>query len=385
MAELKIFKVRYHIITPVHIGTGEDLSPFEYVIKDGFLHRIEPDELIADLPENQLQKFYSFIEGNNLIGLRNIVMENFDESRYSKYRIRVTQNIEEKYRQNIKRVENQLLISPFLRTASNLQPYIPGSSIKGAIRTAIIDKILRGKKHKPNLKDKFWEEEVLEAVIQVRRKAAWKTGRQGKFEKGFEEKMEFRPEIRRDPFRSIKVSDVSVSDEFIGVGEVFNVRVNEKRGRLEKIGIQMFKEVLYGEINLNKKVEFEGEIRIDEILNKMDYAGREFRGRWIPMELTKDDIISACNEFYIGEFERERKFFELAIEMHDIIDRIRAFFKLGKDEFILRIGRFSGITAITINKYRKPHNVKWGTTKNLFEGRYPMGWIKVKFLNQKGG
>ncbi len=224
------------------------------------------------------------------------------------------------------------------------------------MRTAIIDEIVnekakQDKNYKPDHKDSHWE---LLAMGAVEKK---KSG-------------EIAAEIRKDPFIALKVADIFISDDFMRVGEVLNVRVNKNRGKIEKVGIQMFKEVLNGVINLNKPVEFEGEIRIDEILkiNNSNY---------LPMTLTKDYIIKACNAFYTQEFEGK---FEFATEMHDIINKLRVLLSVGKDEFIIRVGRFSGVTAVTINKFRKPHNRKWGNTKNLFEGMFPMGWVKVKFL-----
>jgi hypothetical protein len=182
----------------------------------------------------------------------------------------------------------------------------------------------------------------------------------------------------------LKISDVYLSDEFFQVGEVLNARVNEKRGKVETVKIQMFKDVLLGEVNLNREVEFEGEIRIDEILSEAEYKGAETGGKiekWIKRNLSKDYLIRACNNFYLGEFERERKFFEFAVDMGDVLDKIRKILTPSKEEFVIRVGRFSGITAVTVDEIRQPHNRKWGKTKNLYEGRFPMGWIKVKFLS----
>ncbi len=90
-------------------------------------------------------------------------------------------------------------------------------------------------------------------------------------------------------------------------------------------------------------------------------------------------IIEACNSFYSEEFRREQEFYEFAVDMGDIINSMRNLLRVGSNECLIRVGRFSGVYAVTINK-RKPHNRKWGTTRNLFEGKYPMGWMKIKFI-----
>jgi len=58
---------------------------------------------------------------------------------------------------------------------------------------------------------------------------------------------------------------------------------------------------------------------------------------------------------------------------------MRALLSPGKDECIIRVGRFSGISAVTINNFR----IKEAKTRNLFEGKYPMGWVKIKFIGEE--
>ncbi|MFN3134658.1 MAG: type III-A CRISPR-associated RAMP protein Csm5 [Candidatus Kryptonium sp.] len=359
MAE--IYKVKYQILTPIHIGTGEDLTPFDYVIVKDEFHRVIADEIISSLDKEQLNKFYALVEQNNITSLRGLIVENFDEKKFSKYKVRVTKNVAEKYQENLRNVNNQLLISPFVRVDGDFRPYIPGSSIKGAIRTAIIDQVAKENpeiikrilSNEKEYKSNTWEHKLLKAVRVDQKKK--------------EEKVD----ISRDPFRALKISDVFVSDEVMRIGEVLNAKVDERRNRLATIGIQMIKEVIAGEIITGGSVEFEGEVIIDDFLPKV---------KGVSMSLTKDFIISSCNQFYGEEFKLEREFYEFAIEMNEVIDKMRNLLRVGRDECIIRVGRFSGVYAVTISG-RKPHNKRWGRTRNLFEGRYPMGWMKVKFLS----
>lgn len=355
MAE--IYKVKYQILTPIHIGTGEDLTPFDYVIVKDEFHRVNADEIISSLSQEQLNKFYALIERNNITSLRELIVENFDAEKFSKYKVSVTQNVAEKYRENLKNVNNQLLISPFVRVAGDFRPYIPGSSIKGAIRTAIIDQVAKNNpevikrivSNEKEYKSNTWEHKLLKAVtVDQRRK---------------EEKVD----ISKDPFRVLKISDVFVSDEVMKIGEVLNAKVDKRRNRLATVGIQMIKEVIAGEIMTSRAVEFEGEIVIDDFLPKV---------KGVSMSLTKDFIISSCNQFYEEEFKREREFYEFAVDMSEVIERMRNLLKVGQDECIVRVGRFSGVYAVTISERKKE-----GKTRNLFEGKYPMGWMKIKFVS----
>ena len=54
---------------------------------------------------------------------------------------------------------------------------------------------------------------------------------------------------------------------------------------------------------------------------------------------------------------------------------------LDNDSFLVRVGRFSGVESVTLDNYRNPkppgNKTTWGTSRNLAESKYPMGWIKV--------
>ena len=54
-----------------------------------------------------------------------------------------------------------------------------------------------------------------------------------------------------------------------------------------------------------------------------------------------------------------------------------------ENEFIIRVGRHSGVESVTLDEYRNPQppgKVKsWGNTRNIADGFYPMGWIKMRY------
>jgi len=68
-------------------------------------------------------------------------------------------------------------------------------------------------------------------------------------------------------------------------------------------------------------------------------------------------------------------FFE-GTEVYDQLLQIKEGLKDEK-EFLLRVGRFSGRDSITFDHRAKPDSPK---TRNLADGKYPMGWIKCKIL-----
>jgi len=91
-------------------------------------------------------------------------------------------------------------------------------------------------------------------------------------------------------------------------------------------------------------------------------------------------MAAACNRFYREKLEMEhRKFYRnSSLERFSkaLIDMV-----MEKNAFLLRVGRFSGVESVTLDEYRNPKTPgkkgKWGTSRNVAEGMYPMGWVKV--------
>jgi CRISPR-associated protein Csm5 len=143
-------KLKLEVLTAVNIGSGNVLSQFsDYVYDNGFVYYLDHDRLLQELAtkpncdemidqfvmivQNQATgntqdrfKLKSFLEGNGL-----------DYKKYALRKIPVSEEIKEQIQLHIK---------------SGNQPYIPGSSLKGAIRTALIshlfslEKNLKGRK-----------------------------------------------------------------------------------------------------------------------------------------------------------------------------------------------------------------------------------------------
>jgi hypothetical protein len=85
-------------------------------------------------------------------------------------------------------------------------------------------------------------------------------------------------------------------------------------------------------------------------------------------------------DFYKDKMEQEHKIFYKGSEVEKISDQLLNI-SFDDNSFLLRLGRFSGVESVTLDKYRnpKPSGKKsvWGTSRNLAEGLFPIGWIKV--------
>ncbi|MGA1871284.1 MAG: type III-A CRISPR-associated RAMP protein Csm5 [bacterium] len=341
---MKTYKLKCEILSPLHIGAGDEIDPLNYIIKDGKLFRLSLEKYILHMKDDkQREEFEKLIDIGDLIKLRQYILENINTDTDSLYSIEVSPSIEKLYSAKLRDIQNQLLINAFFRTEGLSKPLIPGSSVKGAIRTAVVSVLAK----KSNLSPpKGYREEYT-----------------------FESKVLDYEDGKEDPFRGIKIKDAALKNDSMIVQEVRNVSRKE-RNILEANNIQIICEVTYSAMT-GKSIEFEIELCLDEELFSTEYLSRK---------LTIDQIAQSCNEFYKDKMELEdRKFYKGTASENYSAQLLNA--ALNKNSFLLRIGRFSGVESVTLDNYRNPKPVSdkavWGTTRNLIEGKYPLGWIMV--------
>lgn len=129
----KVYRMSLTTLSPVFIGSGEELNKSMYVYNDNEIMIIDEKKLIKEL---LLRKglYESFLNGcsSGDLNLTNFLEKNlhgYKDIDIYKYKIKSYSNIKTNGKFNN--------INTFIKS-SNGKPYIPGSSIKGAIRTAII-------------------------------------------------------------------------------------------------------------------------------------------------------------------------------------------------------------------------------------------------------
>ncbi len=141
-------------LSPIHMGTGEDFEPTNYVIENGVLYGFEPSH--ASLPDTLRARLSSLGEKADIGGLQRFFSENKAHFiPHAKVFIPVAEGVAQEYINKIgqvvqkeergKSVHNKQHIARASYQPINGQGYIPGSGFKGAIRTAMLDKINAGK------------------------------------------------------------------------------------------------------------------------------------------------------------------------------------------------------------------------------------------------
>lgn len=145
LGHLKTYKMKLTTLSPVFIGGGEfsDLSQLQYVLKSGELKIVDEAKFMQFLIKTkQLDNFIKYVsmplrnqKGQPLNPtLSNWINQNFPNQNLDIYkRIEKVENVA---------TRNLNCVRTFVKD-KNGRPFIPGSSIKGAIRTALMAKLIK--------------------------------------------------------------------------------------------------------------------------------------------------------------------------------------------------------------------------------------------------
>lgn len=148
---------RLHLtpLSPIHIGCGEDFEPTNYVIDDGLLYGFDPSR--AALNDLQRNKLTEVARRGSLPGIQRFFRDNASSFKpHAHVVMPVCSGVARMYEQRIgkaanveasgNQVFNQLEIERHVYTGALQQPFIPGTSFKGALRTAWLDDLNAGRK-----------------------------------------------------------------------------------------------------------------------------------------------------------------------------------------------------------------------------------------------
>ena len=171
--ERKIFQL--NCLSPLHIGSGETLKAFQYLYdhKTGTVYFLNEAKWIAFLDKNNLiDRFFDYIEKISaaLSGRTPFVEKNLWEwlkengiAEADMRKLAVRQADAETNNIISKRSLNDIDCHISL---ANGQPYIPGSTLKGLFRTAILHAEI---KKSPTLAERYWKKILSTSKFNLRR------------------------------------------------------------------------------------------------------------------------------------------------------------------------------------------------------------------------
>lgn len=129
-------KVRIKTLSPVHIGSGAEIGSSEYVIRDGFFYRIDMDSLFQD-PE--FRRYSGSFIRDAISGTRSIIeLLSGDVAlalRHILYKLPLSLATEKSLK------DHPLSVREQIKSAG--RAFLPGSSLKGSLLSAVLFHVLR--------------------------------------------------------------------------------------------------------------------------------------------------------------------------------------------------------------------------------------------------
>lgn len=300
--------------SPIHIGCHDVYEPSGFIMDQQAKKLVvfDPIHFIAGLEDDDRKKFsdicrkgtissileiYKFFQGKSTFGRTVHISDDFIDH-YSE-----TLSIPIGAERRIQKELNRFSIERTAFKASDGRPYLPGSSIKGALRTAFLNWMAERKKI-PVPKGKSAARELEKRLFDG-----------GSFE--------------TDPFRLVKISD------FMPVGNVKTrviYAVNEKKttSQYQARGPYQILEVI------EPGAIFFGQIKVEKPHPKSK----------IRFQIPVTDLQNGSKWFYLKEKQRENQ------ELNGIDISSHAIELNENDESLLRLGRHSGAESMTISSYR---------------------------------
>jgi len=382
MSFIKQHILKFTPLSPVHIGADETYEPGNYVIDDesGALYGFDNQAAINGLNESDTKHLLNIVNDKPNDEMLTKVQGFFHSHREkligvarspvptakgiaTLYQKRIGQTAQHESRN--RRVINKLEIERTMYNPANNQPLFPGSSIKGAIRTALLDKENNGKKPYARIKNQKFQSDIL----------------QGSF--------------HTDPFRLISISDAHwQSDHSLPTSQI-QFAVNRKREPVMKDGVliqsQAEKSNLYQLLECIPAIGgqlLQGTIQIQDVSQIKQDDNK------LPKQVNQwdiKDIAQACNAFYYDLFQKELyQLKQRGYVQQGWLDKIEQLLAQGlfkrMDEgevFLLRVGRHSGAEALTLNGVRSIKIMQGRGNKPAWEDKPKTWWLAANEISEK--
>ncbi len=313
-------------LTPVHIGTGETLNFMDGCYANGRWYRIDLDRVLAH-PSTDLNALTSEMTRRDFRWQRYLSQRNMDPSELSNYSLSCPQSPENvEIREAIKTVDNR--------------PYIPGSTLKGALRTRLLWDIV-------NNKGAEHYDQSLNYLEALSDKGARRNSKRNQPAHRIED-VAFGKDSNHNLLRALQVSDTEpLKGDVLEIGMAWTVTLDQSGQLVQKIDRGQEYKNFVQQIQHGQNLTFT--LKIDELL----FRERE-KTRLGFNELQIDavqNIADVCDWVNADFIERERNFFDAynRPEITDFYDRlIRYNDDLPQGAFLLQIGWGTGYHTNTI-------------------------------------
>ena len=384
-------KYQLQILTPVHIGSGETLNHIDGCYINGRWYRIDLDKVLAH-PGTDLNALTSDMGQRDFRWQSYLREHSTDLSELSAYSLPCSQSPEEvEIREAIKTVENR--------------PYIPGSTLKGTIRTALLGELI-SESHA------IYDESLSQLKTVINQRPRGNPRRQQPARPI--EALAFGRDPNRDLLRALQVSDTTpLNSESLEIGMAWTVTLDRNHKLVQKIDRGREYKNFVQQFQTGQSLTFT--LKIDELLFREREEERLGFNNLQAQALR--DISEVCRSAIHVLMDRELEFFEThnLPEMANFYDRlIQLNNNLPEGAFLLQIGWGTGyhantVTALFTEDEQAPENLLMDLRKHfrlgesrsqrgqydprefpktrriLYQGQNPvapLGWVKISPLEK---
>jgi len=382
MQFLKHYTLKYTPLSPVHIGADESYEPGNYVIDDEnhALYSFDTQAAMNGLEESDHRQLLSIVSGRPDDEMLTRVQAFFNNNRdkligMAHQPVLTARGIAALYHKRIgktaqhegrgRRVINKLEIERTFYNPVDNSPLFPGSSIKGAIRTALLDMENNGNRPRGRPNNQQFQADI------------------------------FKGKFATDPMRLISVSDASWQGSRQLPDTQVLFAVNRKREPVMKDGKLLKSQAERS--NLNQLLEcvpamagnlLQGSLQIQDV-SGIRHDDSKLPNRKLQWDIS--DIAQACNAFYFDLFAKERKNLEDRgyvqrewwVKMDQLLQQGMLKKMQGGKAFLLRVGRHSGAEGVTLNGARKKNiKIMQGKgNKPVWENKPRTWWLAAEQIS----
>lgn len=371
--ESNVYKCKLLAISPIHIGSGKDYGPSEYVPSKA---KLKSGKVVKTIKRVDFANYYMSLEDDK----KDRFLQNLSDSKFKLEQY--DSNINKKYTKynSINKASSETTdISEHIKTSDEM--YIPGSSIKGAIRSAIfydlfeyddiddVDNLIRDGKYGPFI-DRRNYSTFIDSFFSAK----------------------YGNSAQKSIMRFIQIGD-STTIKTPTIHEVVSIMAKE-RGRMPD-GTQFYARhgnvvrSFYETIDRGNKVYSDFTISFDdEILYKL---GLSDKSNILDIDYIKEAIYNFSKDLIDYELEFADKY---------DIDYLTKFYKdlakrNTKEAPLLRIGAGSGFMATTlamkIKEYdsdvfenirrtnKRSYEFEYPKSRKITKGGMPLSWVQLSF------
>ncbi len=323
---------RFQPLTPIHIGSGERISPEEYVVdvERKEIVRLSFPAVLAAMAEPDRKRFESALDQGRLKDAQSLIQQTWRQrppagrGMLERYRAECGERSFQELRQVIEQPGRSGDVMALVRNPVTGNVVVPGSAIKGAIRTALVSRYAQG--------------------LADGEKRAFNTG--AARNRKLAHVMEMRVldytdrELQRDPFRLLSVSDVDWPSNLVRIDKPELRKLGRDGG--ETSGIQMHFERLKSFVDGVQTAWPMVDITLNPEPRKWESAGKKMD--W-------GTVREACNDFYWNRLDQEEKRFSIVSANAESWRPNALDFSRGA--IFLRVGRHCHFDSASVEGFRR--------------------------------